>query len=98
MRCFPFFETPFKRIAAASPKEAEARLDQIDPRIHEGILHLHLETIKTNPAALGDRFEALLDHDDVFKAGYSGTEWKSFADAARSVVKAKSMNVLNHRR
>ena len=90
---FSLCRNALQTIAAASPKEAEARLDQIDPRIHEGILHLHLETIKANPAALGDRFEALLDHDDVFKAGYSGTEWKSFAEAARSVVKAKSMNV-----
>ena len=84
-----------RRIAAASPKDAEARLNQIDPRLHEVVLHLHLETIQANPTALGNRLEALLNHDNVFKAGFSGVEWKSFADAARSVVKAESVKVQN---
>ena len=92
---FSVCRNALRRIAAASPKDAEARLDQIDPSLHEVVLHLHLETIQANPTALANRFEALLDHDHVFKAGFSGVEWKSFADAARSVIKAKSVKVRN---
>ena len=52
------------------------------------MLYLHLETIRSNPDALGHRFEALLDEQYLFSTGLQGIQWKPFAEASRSVVEA----------
>ena len=90
---FALCRNAFQRVAADSPKDAEVCLDQFDHKLHKVMLHLHLETIGANPTALGHRFEALLDDSRLFEAGFIGAEWKSFADTARSVVKAKCLSV-----
>ena len=90
---FSLHRDAFRMLAETSPPDAEARLDRLDPTLHKVLLHLHLETIGANPAALGHRFEALLDGPHLFLAGFDGAKWKSFAEAARSVVKAKCLPV-----
>ena len=78
----------FEMLAKTSSPEAEAHLDQLDPALHPVLLYLHLETIRSNPDALGHRFEALLDEEYLFSTGLQGVQWKSFAEASRSVVEA----------
>ena len=82
------YRDAFRMLAKTSPPEAEARLDQFDPTLHQVLLYLHLETIRANPDALGHRFEALLDEQHLFSAGLQGAKWKPFAEASCSVVKA----------
>ena len=82
------YRNAFKMLAKTSAPEAEAHLDQLDPALHQVLLYLHLETIRSNPNALGHRFEALLDEQYLFSGGLQGAEWKSFAEASCSVVKA----------
>ena len=82
------YRNAFKALAKTSAPEAEAHLDQLDPALHPVLLYLHLETIRSNPDALGHRFEALLDEQYLFSAGLQGAEWKPFAEASCSVVKA----------
>ena len=90
---FSLYRDAFKMLAETSPLETESRLDRLDPTLHPVLLHLHLETIGANPTALGHRFEALLDEQHLFVAGLEGAEWKSFAEAARSVVEAKCLPI-----
>ncbi len=90
---FSLYRDAFCTLAATSPREAESRLDRLDPTLHKVMLHLHLETIGANPAALGHRFEALLDDPHLFTAGLNGAEWKCFADTSRSVVIAKGLPI-----
>ena len=85
---FSLYRDAFRSLAETAPKEAERRLDRIDPADHEVLLHLHLETIRANPTDLGHRFADLLSERCLFSAGLHGTEWKSFADSARAVVAA----------
>ena len=90
---FSLYRDAFRMLAETSPSEAESRLDRLDPTLDKVLLHLHLETIGANPTALGHRFQALLDEPHLFSAGFEGAEWKSFAEAARSIVKAKSLPI-----
>ena len=82
------YRNAFKMLAKTSAPEAEAHLDQLDPALHPVLLYLHLETIRSNPDALGHRFEALLDEQYLFSTGLQGIQWKPFAEASRSVVEA----------
>ena len=86
---FSLYRDAFRILAETSPPEAESRLDRLDPAGHLASLHLHLETIAANPAALGHRFDVLLDDERLFSAGLEGAEWESFARAARAVVTAE---------
>ena len=90
---FSLYRDALRTLARASPAEAESRLDQLDPALDRVLLHLHLETIAANPAALGHRFAALIDAENLFSAGLEEAEWKSFADVARSVVEAKCVSI-----
>ena len=82
------YRNAFKMLAKTLAPEAEAHLDQLDPALHPVLLYLHLETIRSNPDALGHRFEALLDEQYLFSTGLQGIQWKPFAEASRSVVEA----------
>ena len=86
---FSLYRDAFRILAETSPPEAESRLDRLDPAAHLAFLHLHLETIAANPAALGHRFDVLLDEEHLFSAGLEGAEWESFARAASGVVSAE---------
>ena len=90
---FSLYRDALRALAETSPPEAESRLDQLDPTLHKVLLHLHLETIRVNPTALGHRFATLLDARYLFSAGLEEAEWKSFADAARGVVEAQCLPV-----
>ncbi|MCY4420212.1 MAG: hypothetical protein OXC42_03025 [Gammaproteobacteria bacterium] len=90
---FSLYRDALRRLAQTSPSDAASCLEQLDPASHGVLLHLHLETISTNPSALGHRFTALLDKPNLFLAGLEGAEWKAFADAARSVVEAQCLPV-----
>ena len=90
---FSLYRDAFRTLAETLPPEAESRLDQLDPTLDKILLHLHLETIAANPDALGHCFAALLDEQHLFSAGLEEVEWKSFAEAARSIVKAKCLPI-----
>ena len=90
---FSLYRDAFRMLAETSPLEAESRLNQLDPTLDKVLLHLHIETIRANATALGHRFAALLDEQHLFSAGLEGAEWKSFAEAARSAVKANCLPV-----
>ncbi len=90
---FSLYRESFRMLAENSPLETESRLDRLDPTLDKVLLHLHLESIGANPAALGHRFEALLNAQHLFLAGLEGVEWKSFAELARSVVDAKYLPI-----
>ena len=90
---FSLFRNALQHLANTSPQEAEAHLDRFDPNLHEALLHLHLETIKANPTALGYRFSALLKEQHLFSAGLEGVEWSSFAETARTVVEAGCLSI-----
>ena len=90
---FSYFCNALQSLATTSPQEAEVYLDRLEPNLHEALLHLHLETIKANPTALGYRFAALLKEQHLFSAGLEGVEWSSFAETARVVVKAQCLAI-----
>ena len=90
---FSLYHKALCALAKSAPHKAEQHLDRLDPTQHEALLHLHLETIGSNPAALGYRFEALLNEPCLFSAGWKEAEWMSFAEAARAVVEAGCLPV-----
>ena len=90
---FSLYRDAFRMLAETAPLEAKSRLDRLGPTLHEILLHLHLETIGANPAALGHRFRTLLDEQHLFSAGLEGAAWKSFAELARSAVEARCLPI-----
>ena len=92
-KLFSLFRDALQTLAKTLPQEAESHLDQLDPKLHEALLHLHLETIQTNPTALGYRFAALLNERYLFSAGLEQVEWLSFAETARTVVEAGCLSI-----
>ena len=90
---FSLYHWALCALAKSAPHKAEQYLDQLDPTRHEALLHLHLETIGSNPAALGYRFEALLNEPCLFSAGWWGAKWRSFAEAARAVIETGCLSV-----
>ena len=86
---FSLYRDAFCALAKSAPLAAELQLDKLDPALHEVLLHLHLETIAANPAALGHRLGSLLHSPRLFDAGLENAQWKSFAQAARSVIEAQ---------
>ncbi len=92
-KLFSLFRDALQTLAKTLPQEAESYLGQLDPKLHEALLHLHLETIQTNPTALGYRFAALLNERYLFSAGLEQVEWLSFAETARKVVEAGCLSI-----
>ena len=92
-KLFSLYRDSLRSLVETDPAAAERKLDKLDPALHEVILHLHLETIAANPAALGYRFVPLLDSPRLFTAGMENAEWRSFADASRSVLDSQSVPV-----
>lgn len=88
---FSLYRDALQTLAATSPSEASAQLDQLEPTAHKILLHLHLETIAENPTALGYRLVTLLDDQNLFLAGLENAEWESFAKAAQSVIQAECL-------
>jgi hypothetical protein len=74
-----------RTVAEDDPAQALTFLNQLSPDLHTVCLHVHLDTVLGNPAALKDHFISLLTEEELFEAGWDGAEWKSFADAAASV-------------
>ena len=83
---FSLYRHALCSLALGNPLDAECRLDELDPTLHEVLIHLHLEAIAANPAHLGHRLTPLLDLERLFLAGMEGVPWLSFAAAARSVI------------
>ena len=74
------------KLAKSHPNEAQFFLSQLNPKIHETILHFHLEAISANGEALANNLIPLLDIPEIFEPGWSGADWKSFADATKSAL------------
>lgn len=77
------FRNALKKIAKSDPELASEHLSSLSIEKHKLFVHLHLETVASNPKYLKDNFIALLNSTELIKAGYSGIEWQSFAVAAR---------------
>ena len=90
---FSLYRISLRSLAVMAPVEAGRHLDRLQPTRDDALLHLHLETIGANPAALGQRLAALLDEEQLLSAGLRGAEWKSFADAAKSAIGAGWLSV-----
>ncbi len=70
-------------LATKKPKEVEKFLIQLDVTKHQTFLHLHLEVIAANPEYFEQQLVFHLSNPDLFRAGWDGAGWKSFADAAK---------------
>lgn len=78
-------ESTMKHLANEDPDTTKKFLSKLDASKHEAILHLHLEVVSANGKAFASHFLSLLGNKNLFEAGWYGSEWKSFADAARAV-------------
>ncbi|MBW6420825.1 hypothetical protein KX729_05165 [Rhizobium sp. XQZ8] len=75
-----------QKVASDNPEQARLILRRIDPQSHEAAAHLYLETIAANPQVLANELLPLLAYPIVFEAGWTGADWRSFADAARAAL------------
>lgn len=73
-------------LAGENPEQARLILHRIDPQSHEAAAHLYLETIAANPQALANELPPLLAFPIIFEAGWTGANWRSFADAAKAAL------------
>jgi len=78
------FRSALRRITREDPGAALGVLSKLDVSKHEAFLHLHFEMVSANGAGLYRHFLGLLGCKGLFKAGWDGAGWKSFADAARA--------------
>ena len=80
------FRSALVKVTKEEPEQAKRILASLDPNKHEVFTHLHLETISANGAAFFTNFVSLLRNPHIFKAGWDGADWKSFADAAKAAL------------
>ncbi|MCI5130385.1 MAG: hypothetical protein D3904_02410, partial [Candidatus Electrothrix sp. EH2] len=78
------YRTALKKTAQQQPDEAKEHLQQLDSQQHECLLHLHLEVIQANPEKFSHILPGLAQNEMVFKAGYDGARWLSFAHACKA--------------
>ncbi|WPD23686.1 MAG: hypothetical protein SD837_03800 [Candidatus Electrothrix scaldis] len=78
------YRDALEKVAQQQSDEAEKYLQQLDPHKHECLMHLHLEAIKANPEKFSRHLLSLSRNKIVFKAGYSGADWLSFAHACKA--------------
>lgn len=78
--------TALQKVAGENPEQARLILRRIDPQSHEAAAHLYLETIAANPQVLANELLPLLAFPIVFEAGWTGADWRSFADAAKAAL------------
>lgn len=83
-RFLGIYRDALKKVAQQQPDEAETYLQQLDPYKHECLMHLHLEAIETNPEKFSNLLPNLAQDETVFKAGYNGADWLSFAHACKT--------------
>lgn len=86
------FRSALRQVAREDPNGSLKFLSKLDASKHEAILHLHLESITANGEALADYLFNLLGKGDLFKAGWIGADWKSFADASRAAFPSLSID------
>lgn len=75
-----------QKLAGDDPEQARLIIRRIDPQSHEAAAHLYLETIAANPQVLANELLPLLAFPIIFKAGWTGADWRSFADAAKAAL------------
>lgn len=78
------FRSALQQIAKEDPDAALEFLKTLDVSKHEAFLHIHLEVVAVNGESLADHLLTLLGKGKLFKAGWAGADWKSFADASRA--------------
>lgn len=71
--------------AEATPEHAALLLDGLPPTTPTAV-HLHLQAIAANGAALAHRLVPLLANPLLLKAGHEGATWRSFAAAAHAAM------------
>jgi hypothetical protein len=80
------YRDALKKTAQKSSETALKYLNKMNPHKHPCFMHLYLETIQVNPADLGYLLLTIISYKMVFKAGWHGAEWRSFADAAKAAL------------
>jgi hypothetical protein len=75
------YRLALKSVAEEKHPKISQYLDKLDPHKHEVLMHLHLETIQVKPSLLANRLVRLVSDQLVFKAGWNGAQWYSFAHA-----------------
>jgi len=88
---FALYRSAFRKLAATDPDEARRLLAGFDPWLHNLLRHLHLETVAESGGTLAAHLMELLAVPELAKAGWSGAEWKSLADAARASLPSLSV-------
>lgn len=83
---FQLFEDNIGILAKVDIVFTKDILAEFDFQIHPRFCGLHLKAIESNPKAFGEQMGKLLKSPQLFKAGYSGAEWKAFADAAKALL------------
>ena len=78
------YRDALKQCARIEPELAKSYLDKIQPHTCETTMHLHLETIQANPEVFSKSLLPLADDKMIFKAGYSGADWLSFAETCHA--------------
>ncbi|TDV01142.1 hypothetical protein C7408_1592 [Paraburkholderia caballeronis] len=78
------FRNALGTLAQSDATEAISLLKRLAPTAHPALLHLHLETIAANGAALGCALVPLLNEERLFEAGWANSSTSSFVAAARA--------------
>jgi hypothetical protein len=80
------FRGAMRHLASNAPATAEKCLRKIAPDKHEVFTHVWLETIAANGPDLHHMFSDVFDSPYLFEAGWQGTGWRSFAEAAKATM------------
>lgn len=78
------FVLAIRVVARDDPDTVREFLSEMDASKHEAFLHIHLEAVSVNGEAFAGHLLDLLGSKHLFRAGWMGADWRSFADAARA--------------
>ena len=78
-----FIRQSLQAVAKSNPAKAEMFLGLVPVTLGVTTLHLHLEAIAANGAALAHCLPPLLECPRLLESGFQGASWLSFAKAAR---------------
>lgn len=90
------YRTCLKKVAKRSTAKADIYLEKLDPHKHPCLMHVHLEIISANPDSYGKRLISFITNKMVFKAGWQGADWMSFAHACKASMPYLSSKEREH--
>jgi AAA ATPase domain len=101
---FDFVRSALAEVAKNQPDEARRLLTLINPQRHETALHLLLESVAANGAALADLLADYADNPGLFRAGWSGAPalsagkalaaaWPALPEDVRSALEKRVLDL-----